>query len=84
MHNMPLRPGQWWACAEPERPGDSDTCWDPDCPVCRIKLAIEIQQTGDFPLQLQDVDGVRCGFARASSILERYGDDTGEGGEGDV
>ncbi len=36
--------GTWWACQQPERPGDELVCyWEP-CPWCMAKVRIDMER----------------------------------------
>lgn len=34
----------WYACSDPERPGDEDCCYDPYCVWCIRKAVIDLSQ----------------------------------------
>jgi hypothetical protein len=41
LHGLILLPGEWWACSEPERPGDLRTIYDDRCGKCDLKKAAD-------------------------------------------
>jgi hypothetical protein len=47
-HPAPERPEFWWACDEPERPGDKNTCFFRECKWCVIKAELELSLGRDL------------------------------------
>lgn len=60
LHDAPLEPLEWWACAEPERPGGpyEGVVYDEGCPRCVLKAAADLRAHGDF--ELDDTDDPDC------------------------
>lgn len=38
LHDDPTDPGDWFACAQPERPLDESTCFHCDCAPCLVAV----------------------------------------------
>lgn len=38
----------WWACSEPERPGDAHTIYSEHCPWCVAKFRIDVTLIPDL------------------------------------
>lgn len=48
LHGFPVGPLVWWACTQPERPGDQFVTYDGRCPACLIAAEADLRHAGDI------------------------------------